>query len=1332
MSSVQENEVRTPRAKVTPTMRPLSEAQTGLWYAQQLAPDNPFCNTAHALWIEGELDVETFTRAADRVARETEALALCMTDGDTGPRQWVDPDGWPRLERIDLSATPQPAQAAQAWMREERLTPVDPTRDALACQRLLRLGERHFVWYLRVHHLATDGYGMALLGERLAERYRLALQAADETPERQLGAFSAVLDEDATYSQGEKRQRDAAWWRETLSGAPAATGLETAVLAPASDDSHRYAMALDATLREGLRALSQTLGQPWPDVLTALTAEYCRRHVGGAECIVGVPWMGRLGSASARVPAMVMNVLPLRVARADDVATLVDETATALMKARRHGRYRGEQIRRDLGLIGGQRRLHGPLINVQPFERPLKLSEGLDTRLEILATGPVDDVTLGFRGDAVQVLTLEIEANPALYDADQVEAHALRLSTFLQAAIETHARGAGLDDVGLATPAEAQRYLHDVNATAHSLPEATLVSLYEQTMADSPAAVALEAPGCRMTYAELERRTRALAQQLREGGVGRESVVAVAMPRSLEQVIALVAVQRAGGAYLPLDLAHPDERLQRILDSARPPCVLVSADARHRFHGLTTLTPEAWREQPTEATLDSAPRPQDAAYVIYTSGSTGEPKGVVVEHRAIVNRLEWMREQFGFSSDDRILQKTPATFDVSVWEFFLPLLAGATLVVAPPEAHRDPRALAALIREHRITTLHFVPSMLAAFLATPDTHGLTLTRVFVSGEALGAELRDRFHTLIDAELYNLYGPTEAAVDVSWWPAGREDRSRAVPIGYPVWNTRLYVLDARMRPLPPGVAGDLYLGGVQLARGYLRRPALTAERFIGDPHVPGGRLYKSGDIARWRRDGALEFLGRGDDQVKLRGLRIELGEIEAALLTAPAVMRAEVMLREDLPGEPRLVGYVQLETAGNEKFEGEQPDSERAAALRSRLATHLAARVPDYMIPAAFVALESWPLTANGKLDRRALPLPMCEADEGAAPRSQTERDMAALFSEVLGRERPPGVDADFFDLGGDSLTAVHLVLAIQQRWQRDIGLGAIFSTPTVAGLAALIDSASVAGDDGLGPWVRLSPAESDEAPLFAIHPAGGVAWNYRALARAIGRPAFGLQSPALDPEQALPSSIDALARDYVERVRELHPRGPVHLVGWSVGGIIAQAMAVRLRALGREVGLVALLDAYPAECWRNEPEPDPVAALRALLAIAGHDPEAHPELDSREKIVGFLRRGDSTLGNLPEAALNGVVRAVTGTNRLIRNHYHSRYGGTLLHLRAGLDHADRPELQAGLWQPYAREVEALELPLTHAEMTSRDAANRIAPLLIERLQRTRVSMGESA
>ncbi len=1273
----------------------LTEAQAGLWFAQRLAPDNPSFNTAHAVWIDGPLDVAAFVAAADQAAGEAEAFALRFAEGADGqPLQWHDPAHVPLLSVRDVSAEADAAAAARSLMHADRMSPVDPTRDRISQQVLLELGGQRWVWYLRVHHLAADGYGMALFTDRVCALY--AGRMGEPLP-----GLAGVLADDAAYRADPRRALAGQWWREHMQGAPAGVGLAGTLAA--SDDALRWVQPLDAAFREQLLQASVRWLQPWPDVLAALSAEYLRRMSAADEVVLGVPYMGRLGNASARVPAMVMNVLPLRVAAGEgSVEAFTRGLGRQLSQGRKHGRYRGEQLRRDLGLVGAQQRLHGPLVNVQPFYKALTLA-GVQATLEVLCTGPVDDLTLGFRGDGQSLLDLEIEANPALYSREDVEAHAARLLHFVSAALQA-------DDIAavpLATPEEAQQVLQEFNATAHALPETTLVELLQQGMDRDPHAPALVFGDAALDYATLEARSFALAAQLRAMDVGPGSVVAVALPRSLELVIALVAVLRAGAAYLPLDLAHPDERLARILASAQPVCVLAAAEDSARMAGVPMLAPEQWTALSFAAPW-ADPAPSDAAYVIYTSGSTGEPKGVVIEHRAIVNRLLWMREHYGIRADDRVLQKTPATFDVSVWEFFLPLLCGATLMVAGPDAHRDPTELARLIRGHGITTAHFVPSMLDAFLAAPASAGLQLRRVFTSGEALDASLRDRFHGRVQAELHNLYGPTEAAVDVSYWPASAQDRSRPVPIGFPVWNTRLYVLDARMQPVPIGVAGDLYLGGVQLARGYLGRDDLTTERFLADPFLPGERIYRTGDVARWRRDGAVEYLGRSDHQVKLRGLRIELGEIEAALRELPGMERVEVLLRQDAPGDARLVAYMPTALAD-------------AVMLRS----HLATRVPDYMVPSAFVGVDHWPVTANGKLDRNALPKPPQLEVAGLAPRTPLEQELALLFAQALGREAPVAVDADFFSLGGDSLSAVHLLLAIEQRWRCDLGLGALFAQPTVAALAVRIAEPPALADHALGPVIALAATDAaGPTPLFVLHPAGGIAWNYRTLARALqpARPVYGLQSPALDARQPLPSSIEAMANDYVQRVVALQPKGPVHLLGWSVGGILAQAMAVRLHEIGREVGELVLLDAYPSECWRAEPEPDAIAALRALLAIAGHDPDAHPELDSRERILAFLRRGGSALGSLPDVVLDGVVRAVTGTNRLIREHVHQPFDGTLVHVRAGRDHQARPQLQSALWRTHARKVQALELPFLHAELTGRDAVAKLAPWLSARLR----------
>ncbi len=681
-----------------------------------------------------------------------------------------------------------------------------------------------------------------------------------------------------------------------------------------------------------------------------------------------------------------------------------------------------------------------------------------------------------------------------------------------------------------------------------------------------------------------------------------------------------------------------------------------------------------------------------------------------------------MREYYGIGRDDRILQKTPVTFDVSVWELFLSLISGGTLAIAPPESHRDPAWLATILREERITTAHFVPSMLAAFLDEPAAATTGLKRVFCSGEALPASLRDRFHAMIDAELHNLYGPTEAAVDVTYWDASAGDSSDPVPIGRPVWNTRMYVLDGRMRPVPPGVVGDLYIGGVQVARGYLGRPDLTAERFIPDPFLPApARMYRTGDLAEWRPDGALLFHGRSDFQVKIRGFRIELGEIEAALLEVKGVSRAIAVAREFAGGDSRIVAYL---VAGDDA-RSPTPDP---AAIREALGE----RLPEYMVPAAFVFLDDLPLTTSGKVDRAALPEPLALSNaHGRRPESLAERRVADLFGETLGIE-DVGVDDDFFLLGGHSLLAARLAARASDVWGRKVGMGAVFAHPTVARLAKHLDAEASSGAvgslsagteaDGLGPILRLRSSGTSRPALFCVHPAGGISWCYRALASALpgDRDVAGIQAVGLDPDVSLPETLEAMADDYVDRILRVQADGVIHLLGWSVGGIIAQAMAVQLRSIGREVGLLAMLDAYPADCWRNEPEPDEAAALQALLRIAGFDdPLADGEPLTRQSVTATLRAIGHPLGSLSDRSITGVVRVVERNARLVRQHHHRKYDGPVVHFRAALDHVDG-DFHSALWAPYATTVEAVEIPALHHEMVREAAVAEVARVISSR------------
>tara|TARA_R110000868_G_scaffold69764_3_gene205192 strand:+ start:118615 stop:122613 length:3999 start_codon:yes stop_codon:yes gene_type:complete len=1271
--------------------QPLSEAQKGIWYAQRRDMGSPVFMTGQALTMRGPLDVAALRAAVAQVGAEAECLSLRFAEGQDGPVQWLAAGGAPALVVRDLSGEADPEAAAAAAIEAEAKGPVDLTHGPVAGFTLWVLAPGHHILSERIHHLAADGYAMVLITNRLAELYSATCTGRAAAPG--FPPYAQSLEAEATYLASPKRDKDRAYWHETLATLGTIEGM--AAGEPVSDRwFHRAEVPMSAAARDRLHGLAAEVGLNWADVLSALAGAYVARCLPVApgeedlprEVVLGMPLMNRMGSKAARVPCTLVNVLPLRLVVHEDLplAEWLVQAAQGMAAMRRHGKYRGEALRREMHRIGAGKRLHGPLVNVLPFDATPQMA-GLETQLQILGAGSVDDITFCFRGDGRAGLLVQADCNPALYDLATTQAHATRLATFIEAALDA----ATLAEVATLTQAETAQHLFARNATDHPVPETTLVALTRAQVQATPEAEALVFGTERLSYAALDQRSDALARHLAGQGIGPGDVVAVALPRSVALIVALQGVIRAGAAYVPLDPEDASGRRADMLARANPKVILAEADFDAAGHTAGILPPADWGTGPQAA--PTAPGPHDPAYVLFTSGSTGRPKGVVIEHDAIVNRLLWMQDEYGFGPGDRILQKTPATFDVSVWEFFLPFLCGATLVVAPPGAHRDPSALAGLIRDHAITTLHFVPSMLALFLAAPASHGLRIARVFASGEALPAHLAAQFHARIKGRLHNLYGPTEAAVDVTYREARADEPGASVPIGVPVWNTRTYLLDPRGRPVPDGVAGRLYLGGRQLARGYLGQPDLTEERFPPDPFVPGARMYDTGDLAFASADGTLTYIGRADHQVKIRGVRIELGEIEAVLEGTGLVAQAAVLAPADHLGQAQLVAYV-VPRAGVE-----------VTAIREALS----ARLPAMMMPAAIVPLDAFPLNPSGKLDRKALPAPQLDASAPArALRDGIETVLGAAYAEVLGLPEPAGPETDFFAAGGDSLKAVRLTLLLEEELGRDPGLGTLFEVPVLADLARRLE-AEAQHDDGLGPVVHLSPRKGG-APrrLFAIHPAGGIAWCYRGLARALdGAEVVGVQSPLLDPDAPEPDSLSALARDYCDRIEALMPEGPINLLGWSLGGIIAHAIAAEAEARGRAVGQLVLLDAYPSECWRNEPEPDEGAAIRALLAIAGHDPDAYPHLVTRADILGFLRETGHPLGQLPEAVQHGVVRSVQQTNRLVRTHVERRVDAPLLHVHARLDHAGTGR-HPQLWSPYAGGVRVLELDCRHADVVS--------------------------
>ncbi len=1089
---------------------PLIAAQPGIWMGDQLSATRNAFIVAQYVELNGAIDVE-FLRQAIRIG---------LSEADTVHARFVENEG--RLSQIlplrrnaadllepdvvDVGNEPDPEAAALAYMRADlaAFLPLDGDRP-LYRHALIRVGETssgaRWFWYQRYHHLMVDGFSFTAIARRIAEVYT-ALKRRKPVGDSPFASFAEVVEEYQSYEGSQTQEADRLFWLDHARNlsAPIALSQNSATPSKAADVSLplRRRIFLPPSVMAAFTTQGASSRVSGVDMAMAAVFAYLHRMSGATRLTVGMPFMRRMGSIALFAVGPVVNVLPvqLSVEPSMSLSQMAAALALELKAVRRRQRYEAEQLRRDLGLVGSDRSLYGPMLNLKIFDYRLDL-DGVTGVTHQLASGPVEDMEIDLYVDDGG-LTIDLVANCDRYYEEELMRHAHRLTCLVERLAEEPKIAIGA--APLLTEDE-RTLIAAANDTAKDVPRQTLCDMLAAQAAKTPDAMALVDADYRLTYREVRRNTSRLAQMLADAGVNAGDHVAVALPRAVHLNLGILAVLETGAAYLPLDINYPDERLAYMVEDAAPRLIITSETLRKRFEKMgpvlifDDLAPVVEHHSFAPKT---APTPEHPAYIIYTSGSTGKPKGVVVSHGAAVNLLLWLQAEYSLRADDVVLQKTPCSFDVSVGEFFWPLTCGARLVMAPEEVDRDPEGLLHVIRDYRVTTLNFVPSLLAAFVAGVRTtenaarDAASLRAVFCIGEALSKELAQAFENLLHAPLHNVYGPTEATVEVTYQPAfGKalaSARGPGVPIGRPLWNTGLRILDARLRPTPIGVAGDLYLTGVQLAQGYWRRASLTASRFVADPEADGERMYRTGDIARWLPNGAVDYLGRSDDQLKIRGQRIELGEIESALRDQPGVGQAAVVARTLGSGDAsalgsdsrQLIGYVTPATPGKE-LDGE--------ALRAALAK----RLPAYMTPVAIVALEQFPLSANGKLDRKALPDPSEAASwKGRRPFPGAETMLAENIASIL-RVDEIGADDDFFFLGGDSISAIALCAALRRRGYslrpRDI-----FECRSVARMAKALESRSDTAPAAILETAIISDAEFNalrerHGPIAAVLPA---------------------------------------------------------------------------------------------------------------------------------------------------------------------------------------------------------------------------------------------------
>jgi len=1154
---------------------PLSFAQQRLWFLAQMGGGNTAYNIPLGLHLRGRLDAEALHRALARIVARHESLRSRFAQLNDEAQVLIAPvDSGLSLIEEDWRQQPQTDEALRALIETEARGPFNLQDGPLIRGRLLRLADEHHVLLLTMHHIISDGWSMGVLTRELMALYQAFSHGEDDPLPPLALQYADYAVWQRRWLSGEVLQRQSDYWQQTLAGAPALLSLPTDRPRPAQQDHHggSVEIVLDEQTSAGLKALCQRHAVTPYMVLMSAWAMLLARLSGQSDVVIGSPVANRTRAEIEGLIGMFVNTLALRIDTSGDL------TGAALL-ARVKAQTLAAQAHQDL-----------PFEHVVEITRPLRslshtpLFQTLVSWDSSVAPAlALDGLTLeGVAGENHFVkfdLSLSLGENPqgirgalryatALFDESTVRRFVGYLQRLLAALVSDDQ--ALLAQVNLLAAEEQQRLLGDFNATAVDCPvEQPIQSLFEAQVRRQPDAIAVQSGEHSLTYRELNARANRLAHHLREQGVGPDARVALCVERGLDLVVGLLGILKAGGAYVPLDPAYPAERLDFMLRDCAPVAVLVQTATRALFAGTDVAVIDfdqcSWHEQSASNPQVPGLNASNLAYMIYTSGSTGTPKGVMLEHRGLCNLVHWGSQICPPSTDGALLQKAPFSFDGSVWEFFWPLTAGVRLVLARPGGHREPAYLAQVIRQQRVTVVKFVPALLQQFVELQDVSECTsLTDVFCGGGELTAALAAAVRQHLPwVRLHNVYGPTEATVDSTAWTLEPHMTvpTSELPIGKAICNTRLYVLDAHDQPVPLGVIGQLHIGGIGVARGYMGLPQMQAERFIDSPFVAGDRLYRTGDLVRYRADGNLEFLGRDDFQVKLHGLRLELGEIEARLIQHPDVREVVVLMRDE-----RLVAYFTVREGS-------------AAPAIDTLRAFILEQLPEYMVPGAFVALDVLPLSPNGKIDRQALPAPGLDAvlsRHYEAPQGEVESLLAQVWGEVLNVERV-GRHDNFFELGGHSLLAIRLVNLLQRAGQ-EVTLAQLFQRPSVESLAALLSQhhAVPAQPEGL---VVVRPGEGGNA-LFLIHEFSG---------RDVYFPALGLHIEGQFPIYGLPGvplgqpqlrTLECMAARMVGIIRSVQPHGPYRLAGWSFGGLLAYEIAQQLLGLDETVAFVGLLDTY--------------------------------------------------------------------------------------------------------------------------------------------------------
>ncbi|MCS4491351.1 AMP-binding protein [Corynebacterium sp. ES2715-CONJ3] len=1272
----------------------LSPTQQSMWFAHMLDPTSAQYQTAELIIFDGEVDIDLLRTAITQCIQSVEVINAHY---DSPHRAVLQPNP------CQVTVVEAPVDYPRKFARTIMLTRLngDLVGETLTAHWLFRDQDHRVYWLARFHHICCDGFFVNALIRWIADTYTAFVNHAH------LPSSPFIPPDYVAAEFTLEPPTPSAATRDYWSATPLVT--PPPLLEPAGDELMVSARAtVAASARRSFMALAREYHAQELELLLASLAHYCGVLSGVTERIsIGVPMMNRpLGQALVSQGPLV-NVLGLDVdLHIPQPGIDINEVSKALSLLRAHSDISAAQLRALKGISDPYERFIGPHLNFRPFSPRFQFAT-IQALLETIAVGPINDCEFIIQSTPLAELEI-IVLGRGSNNAHLVRDHAQRFAEFIST----------LDiSGGPLFAGKSVATAHERSSIAHYQGDRRAIEY--QTLGEMITAARkrygqldkllgtfdlggedlrwLSAPE---VWARVDRRCAAL----RSYGLQPGHIVVLHIERGMEFLLTVAALALMGVTWCPVDPTLPLARRTYMIDASGADVVMSATSLDHPIP--TIRVTDSTCSAPTSPIRSPHAHPQ-CAYILFTSGSTGAPKAVANSQAGIVNRLSWMCEYYQITPEDIVLHKTPSSFDVSVWEYLLAFTHGIPTAIATPLAHKNPAVIASHLTLAHATICHFVPAALTSFLSFTqhpskrdqwDAARFNLRALICSGEALEASLASRAQDFFDADIHNLYGPAEAAIDVTAHTFTPTDH--LVPIGAPVWNTDIHIVDPYFAPLPPGFSGTVLIGGIQVGLGYIGREDLTAQHFITLPHLGPTTLYNTGDTAYWL-NGELIYTGRADSQVKIRGQRVELAEIENTLSKLPEVLAVAVVI-DHSHGDPKIVAYY-------------IPADREVPELLDR---HARSFLAEYMVPSFYIALDAFPMTPNGKLDTQALPAPVPEHTGGAIiSLDPTEQAVHKAFEEVLG-QRVNDADQSFFSLGGHSLSAVDLALKFPQ-----LSVADIFAHPTISGLAKCLNYSTDAG--GFDPVITLRPHHGGAA-IFCFAPAGGLTWSYSPLAHLLeeydrhsGSGIFGMQSLGILDTAHRATSIQAQARASLDKIRELwqiHHFSSVVLVGWSVGGVVAHEVACQLQHSwdGVAISGLYLLDAYPPQVWQSVPIPSEEELWAGVLAMAGLKRADDTPLSAAE-IIAAMRDSHGVFSQLRDHEIDGIRTMVAHNASLMREHTAGFYSGQAVHYTAGLDRATRlPEITVSAWDHLIEHLECVEYPVNHPGMVGVEVLNDLA------------------